>query len=122
ADDGDQFNGMLFSQTGGESEDRLNKGGATLKARVAGTTAYLGALRPNTPIFVANDARMLPQLVEGVMVTNQDLAGLTLSAAHLTKVSHRDSDTWDELGSNEVSIVGADYKIMDGLTAQYYFG
>src|SRR5690606_17001905 len=121
ADHGDYTGGMLFQHDGQEASDRLNKAGATLKARVGGTTAYLGALRPNTPVFVANDARLLPQIVEGVLVINQDIAGLTLSAAHVTKVSHRDSDTWDELGSEELSLVGADYKVMDGLTAQYYY-
>src|SRR5690606_31390241 len=48
------------------NQDRLNKAGATLKARVGNTNAYVGTLRPNTPVFVANDARLLPQLAEGV--------------------------------------------------------
>src|SRR5690606_20908868 len=95
------------------------------KARAGKTTAYAGALRPNTPVLVANDARMLPQLFEGVMVTNQDVAGLTLTAAHITKASMRDEDVWtdatDEFGG-EFSLAGVDYKIVDGLTAQYYFG
>lgn len=108
---------MLFA----EGKDRLNKGGATVKARMGNTNAYAGALRPNTPVFVANDARMLPQMVEGVLVTNQDVAGLTLAAAHVTKVSQRDSDTWADL-AKDFSLVGADYKVMNGLTAQYYFG
>src|SRR5690606_13397668 len=36
ADHGDKFGGPLFAG----DNDRLNKAGATLKARVAGTTAY----------------------------------------------------------------------------------
>ena len=113
---------MLFQ----EGQDRLNKGGATLKARVGNTNAYAGALRPTVPVYVNNDARLLPQMVEGVLVTNQDVAGLTLVAGHMTKVSTRDSDQWTDLpdaGVNgEFSLLGADYKVMDGLTAQYYFG
>lgn len=109
---------MLFQ----EGQDRLNKGGATLKARVGNTNAYAGALRPVTPVYVNNDARMLPQMVEGVLVTNQDIQGLTLSAGHITKFSARDSDEWGDLGDNQFSLFGADYKVMDGLTAQYYFG
>lgn len=133
ADHGDQYDvagnksmGLLFAGNNqNESADRLNKAGATLKARVGGTTAYAGALRPNTPVFVANDARLLPQLVEGVLVTNQDIDGLTLAAGHVTKVSQRDADTWADLNAakgGEFSLLGADYKIMDGLTAQYYYG
>lgn len=130
ADHGDYTKGMLFQHDGEEAHDRLNKAGATVKARVAGTTAYLGALRPNTPVFVANDARLLPQIVEGVLVTNQDIAGLTLSAGHVTKVSQRDSEWWQDMNvaaeedglGGEFSLVGVDYKIMDGLTAQYYYG
>lgn len=133
ADHGDQFANMLFEQhvqkydEDGEpvykgSESRLNKAGATLKARVGGTTAYAGTLRPNTPVFVANDARLLPELVEGVLVTNQDIAGLTLSAGHITQWSARDADEWVDLGSNQFSLFGADYKVFDGLTAQYYYG
>ncbi|MBD7975692.1 OprD family outer membrane porin [Serpens gallinarum] len=126
ADHGDQQAGMLFERySADESAERLNKAGATLKARAGKTTAYAGALRPNTPVLVANDARMLPQLFEGVMVTNQDVAGLTLTAAHITKASMRDEDVWtdatDEFGG-EFSLAGVDYKIVDGLTAQYYFG
>lgn len=126
ADHGDQQTAMLFERYSvDESADRLNKGGATLKARAGKTTGYLGALRPVTPVLVSNDARMLPQLFEGAMLTNQDVAGLTLTAAHLTKVSLRDEDQWidnsDEFGG-EFSLLGADYKVMDGLTAQYYFG
>ncbi len=126
ADHGDQQTAMLFERySADESAERLNKGGATLKARVGKTTGYLGALRPVTPVLVSNDARMLPQLFEGAMLTNQDVAGLTLTAAHLTKVSMRDEDQWtdnnDRFGG-EFSLLGADYKVMDGLTAQYYFG
>lgn len=118
ADHGDYTGGMLF----GNDKDRLNKAGATLKARAGNTTAYAGALRPVTPVYVNNDARMLPQMVEGVLVTNQDIQGLTLSAGHITKFSARDSDEWGDLGDNQFSLFGADYKVMDGLTAQYYFG
>lgn len=134
ADHGDQQTGMLFQRLetadgGFESADRLNKAGATLKARVGKTTAYAGALRPNTPVFVANDARLLPEFVEGVLVTNQDVAGLTLTAGHLSKWSGRDEDRWADLNwdkdeggkGGEFSLFGADYKIVDGLTAQYYY-
>ena len=134
ADHGDVQSGQLFQNDGNgrdaEVNDRLNKAGATLKARVAGTTAYLGALRPVTPVLVSNDARLLPQLFEGAMLTNQDVAGLTLTAAHLTKVSQRDSEWWQDMNvdaeedglGGEFSLAGVDYKIMDGLTAQYYYG
>jgi hypothetical protein len=107
------------------NQDRLNKAGATVKARVGNTNAYVGALRPNTPVFVANDARLLPQMVEGVLLTNQDIAGLTLSAGHVGKVSQRNNDDWQDLNDvlgGEFSLFGADYKVMDGLTAQYYYG
>ena len=129
ADHGDVQGGQLFQNdgnpAGAEVNDRLNKGGATVKARVAGTTAYAGALRPNTPVYVTNDARMLPVLVEGVMVTNQDVAGLTLAAAHVSKVQLRDDDQWQDMQDvypGEFSLFGADYKVIDGLTAQYYYG
>jgi hypothetical protein len=119
ADHGDNIaNNMLFN---GANTDRLNKGGATVKAQAGKTNAYLGALRPNTPVFVANDARMLPQMVEGVLVTNQDIDGLTLAAGHVTKVSQRDQNQWADL-AKEFSMLGADYKVMEGLTAQYYYG
>src|SRR5690606_35104313 len=118
ADHGDKFGGPLFAG----DNDRLNKAGATLKARVAGTTAYAGALRPTVPVYVNNDSRLLPQMVEGVLVTNQDIAGLTLAAGHVTKIMARDADAWTDLGNTEFTLFGADYKVMDGLTAQYYYG
>src|SRR5690606_24943547 len=117
-DHGDYTGGMLFQA----DQDRLSKGGATLKARVGNTNAYAGALRPVTPVYVNNDARMLPQMAEGVLVTNQDIAGLTLSAGHVTKFMARDAEQWQDLGSGEFSSFGAEYKVMDGLTAQDYYG
>src|SRR5690606_14890207 len=54
ADHGDVQTAQLFQNDGDEVNDRLNKGGATLKARVGKTTAYAGALSPNTPVLVAN--------------------------------------------------------------------
>src|SRR5690606_33708870 len=121
ADHGDDI-----AQLTAAGQDRLNKAGATVKARMGNTNAYVGALRPNTPVFVANDARLLPEMVEGVLVTNQDIQGLTLALGHVTKVSTRTSSNWVDLAPNvhdgEFSLFGADYKIMDGLTAQYYFG
>src|SRR5690606_455378 len=80
-----------------EGSGRLNKGSATLKARVGNTNVYAGGLRPVTPVYVTNDARLLPQMGEGVLVTNQDIQGLTLSAGHVTKVSLRNSNQWKNL-------------------------
>src|SRR5690606_19856770 len=116
------------------SKSRISKSGATLKARVAKTELHVGTLRPNTPVLVANDARLLPQLFEGAQVTSKDIDGLTLTAAQLWKHSGRAADGWGDLGpdqngnaagvpqSNGFTIAGADYKIMDNLTAQYYYG
>src|SRR5690606_26544200 len=105
-----------------EEDGRLNKAAATLKARVGNTNAYVGGLRPVTPVYVNNDARLLPQMVEGVLVTNQDIDGLTLSLGHMTYLSERNQNGWEEAGDSPFSLFGADYKVMDGLTAQYYYG
>src|SRR5690606_39000804 len=116
ADTGDGSTQLIAEDSG-----RLNKAAATLKARIGNTNAYVGGLRPNTPVYVANDARLLPEMVEGVLVTNQDIEGLTLALGHVTKVSFRDNDSWTRLTKSvhegEFSLFGADYKVMDGLTA-----
>ena len=61
----------------GKAADDWARGGATAKARFAKTELRYGYLRPNLPILVSNDGRLLPQSFEGGQVTSNDIDNLT---------------------------------------------
>lgn len=125
---------QLFPVDDGEVDSsRLSKSYATVKARVGQTELHVGGLRPNTPVLVANDARLLPQVYEGAQITSKDIQGLTLTAAQLWKHYGRAALQWDNVGPDQdptqagnqqdrFNIYGLEYKVFDGLTAQYYQG
>lgn len=125
---------QLFPVDAGEVDSsRLSKSYATVKARVGQTELHVGGLRPNTPVLVANDARLLPQVYEGAQITSKDVQGLTLTAAQLWKHYGRAALQWDNVGPDQdptqagnqqdrFNIYGLEYKVFDGLTAQYYQG
>jgi len=75
----------------GKAVDNWARGGATAKARFAKTEARYGYLRPNLPILVSNDGRLLPQSFEGGQVTSKDIDNLTLIGGQLQHTTGRGS-------------------------------
>ncbi|MEA1130439.1 OprD family outer membrane porin, partial [Klebsiella pneumoniae] len=67
----------------GKAADSWTRAGATAKARFAKTELRYGYLRPNLPILVSNDGRLLPQSFEGGQVTSKDIDNLTLIGGQL---------------------------------------
>lgn len=49
------------------------------------TTITIGRQKLNTPLAAADDARMLPNLFEAVVISNTDIIDTTLIGAHVTK-------------------------------------
>lgn len=60
-------------------------GEAYVQYKNANTVFKGGRQKLNTPLMGADDARMLPNLFEAYVLTNKDIANVTLSAAHVTK-------------------------------------
>ncbi len=70
---GDDFDSYIFL------------GEAYLNYEISNTNIKIGRQRLDTPLAGADDARMLPNLFEAVIVSNTDIENTTLIAGHLTK-------------------------------------
>jgi hypothetical protein len=60
-------------------------GEAYLNYKYENTNIKIGRQKLNTPLAAADDARMLPNLFEAVVISNSDIKDTTLIAAHVTK-------------------------------------
>ena len=114
---------------GGHAEHDFSKGGLTGKMKISETDLHIGALQPNMPVAVTNDGRMLPQIYKGGQLTSKEFEGLTLTAGRLdhTKTRASSDDVPFSIGgaseqSNKFYFGGADWKVTDDLTLQYYYG
>ena len=67
----------------GEGDNYGFIGQAYLNYAFGNTNIKAGRQRLDTPLAGADDARMLPNLFEAVIVTNKDIEGTTLLAGHL---------------------------------------
>lgn len=80
------------------------------------TTLKIGRQKLNTPLAGADDARMIPNLFEAYVLSNNDIANTTLIAAHVTKFA---AGTFANAynGSNLGATAG--YTSVVGNTAKY---
>jgi len=70
---------------GDDFDDYAFIGQAYLNYKNGNTNIKIGRQRLDTPLAGADDARMLPNLFEAVIISNTDLADTTLIAGHVTK-------------------------------------
>ena len=81
--------GLLPVQQDGEAADDYSRLGVTGKLRLSKTELRVGELQPNLPVLAFSDIRLLPPSYQGVHLTSNELAGLTLQAGHLNSTSLR---------------------------------
>lgn len=63
-------------------------GQAYLQYKTGNTAVKLGRQELNTPLAGGDDARMLPNTFEALVVSNSDVKDLTLVGAHVTKINY----------------------------------
>lgn len=81
----DKRNATLFGE-GKEAYSLL--GEAYLQYKSGKTAAKIGRQKLNTPFLGTDDARMLPNLSEALVVRNSDVANTKLFAGHVTKMAY----------------------------------
>ncbi|TLX60178.1 outer membrane porin, OprD family [Stutzerimonas nosocomialis] len=112
------------------------------KARISKSTLKVGDLQLKNMAIASSDSRLLPQTFQGGQLNSMEIAGLTLDAGYLNRVNNRDSTNNQDIilsnvsGTNasgirmnsgrqnltdEFQFVGGTYKVMDNLTAAYYY-
>lgn len=131
----DRTPGSVFPlESNGRADRAFSRVGVTGKIRFSKTLAEFGTLRPNLPVVIANDGRLLPQTYQGGQITTKDLENFTFIAGKLDHSAERNSSNTDSLSiegsnnattgkfSNKFYYGGVDYKVNKDLTLQYYYG
>lgn len=117
---------LLPNSYGSEGSDEYSEAAVAAKVRLSKTVAKVGGLMPKLPVVSSGDARLLPQVFNGAMLTSQEIAGLTVNAGQLREVNYRDStDMQDMRASNYAATAtsdrfnyfGGDYKFNQDNTA-----
>ncbi|WLH12516.1 OprD family porin [Pseudomonas hefeiensis] len=122
-------NSFVPSDTDGSAVHNWSRLSGNVKALFSKTEAHVGgALAPNLPILIANDARLLPQTFEGGTITSKEIDGVTFNAGQLEHATGRASSNSTGLAvaggteeSNQFRYAGADWKVTKDLTLQYYY-
>ncbi|MCD9031237.1 OprD family porin [Luteimonas sp. Y-2-2-4F] len=121
--------GLLPVEPDGRAADRYGRLGPTLKLRASQTELKIGELRPNIPVLVHSDIRLLPPTYQGAALFSTDIPGLQLGAGQLRSARSRDaSGTRDmfALISNGASpgakLPGSDSDRFHYLGGDYAFG
>jgi hypothetical protein len=123
------INTFAPSDSDGSAVHEWSRLNGNVKARFSKTEAHVGgALAPNLPILVANDARLLPQTFEGGTITSKEIDNVTFNAGQLEHATGRASSNDTGLAvaggthdSNKFLFGGADWKVTKDLTLQYYY-
>ena len=75
------------SLLGTNNESYSLLGEAFVEYKMSNTVLKGGRVKYNSPMIGTDDARMLPNLTEAYMITNNDIDGLTLGLAQIAKFS-----------------------------------
>lgn len=87
--------GLLPIDQGGRPEDNYSEASAALKARISKTELRYGSLRPNAPVAFVNGTRLLPQTVNGFMLTSKEIKDLIADGGYFTSGSSGSSTNQD---------------------------
>ena len=79
--------GLLSTGSDGKSHSNYSRLGATLKARWSQTELKIGELRPDLPVLMFSDLRLLPPTYQGVNIQSREISGLTVQAGQLYSAS-----------------------------------
>jgi len=91
SDDERAGTGLLPNTFRNEGPGNYSEAAVAVKAKLSNTVLKVGGLMPKLPIVSSGDARLLPQVFEGAMITSQEISGLSLNAGQLRQVNERDS-------------------------------
>jgi hypothetical protein len=133
--EGKAFGGISFPTDDGRAASEFSSLGLTGKAKVSETELRYGTLQPKLPVVTYNDGRLLPQTFSGGQVTSSEFKDLTFVAGQLEHTKGRNSSNSDQGLSiaganaahtgkftNKFYYTGADYKLGEDTTVQYYYG
>ncbi|EZH78199.1 porin [Ectopseudomonas composti] len=111
-----------FSKNGeGQAEDTQSEVGGAVKFRVSNTVLKYGNQIVASPVFSTDDARILPEVATGTLITSNEIEGLELTAGRFTALSSQtatgsDSKTQGGNTLKSANIVGASYSFTENFS------
>lgn len=83
--------GLLPVHGDGKAADQFGRIAPTLKIRASNSEIKVGELRPELPVLMYSDIRLLPPTYQGASLVSREIPGLTVQAGQLRSFSKRDS-------------------------------
>lgn len=106
-----------FSKNGeGQAEDTQSEVGGAVKFRISDTVLKYGNQIVASPVFSTDDARILPEVATGTLLTSNEIEGLELTAGRFTAISRQTGTGRDGRELTEANIVGASYSFTDNFS------
>lgn len=109
--------GQFSLDSDGTPEDTQSEIGGAVKARLSSTTLKYGSQFVESPVLSTDDARILPEVVTGGLITSNEIEGLELTAGRFTALSGMTPTTRDSEGLKSLNLVGANYSFTDNFSA-----
>ncbi|CAI8778227.1 MULTISPECIES: OprD family porin [Pseudomonas] len=117
----------------GRSQDSFSEGGAAVKFRISDTVLKYGTQFTALPVLATDDSRLLPETVEGFLVTSKEIKGLELNAGHFTALNAQSQSYHDSIGGKnrttwvknpgltQADVFGGTYAFTDTLSTSLYY-
>ncbi|MBM3109308.1 OprD family porin [Pseudomonas sp. P66] len=124
--------GQFPTGSDGRSEDSFSEGGGAIKLRVSDTVLKYGTQFTAMPVLATDDSRLLPETVEGFLVTSNEIKGLELNAGHFTALNAQSQSYHDSIGGlnddrvknpglTKADVFGGTYSFTDTLSTSLYY-
>ncbi|MET3051047.1 OprD family porin [Pseudomonas alkylphenolica] len=124
--------GQFPTGSDGRSEDSFSEGGGAVKMRISDTVLKYGTQFTAMPVLATDDSRLLPETVEGFLLTSQEIKGLELNAGHFTSLNAQSQSYHDSIGGldenrqkkpglTSADVLGGSYSFTDNLSTSLYY-
>lgn len=113
--------GQFPTDSDGSAQDEFSEGGGAVKLRFSDTVLKYGTQFTALPVLATDDSRLLPETVEGTLITSNEIKGLTLHAGHFTALNAQSETDHDSLHLTSADVVGGTYAFTDNLSTSLYY-
>lgn len=108
--------GQFSTDSEGQAEDTQTEVGGAIKFRVSDTVLKHGNQFVASPVFSTDDARILPEVATGTLLTSNEIEGLELTAGRFTAISRQTATGRDGKELTSADIIGASYSFTDNFS------
>ena len=124
--------GQFPTGSDGRSEDSFSEGGGAVKMRISDTVLKYGTQFTAMPVLATDDSRLLPETVEGTLLTSNEIKGLELNVGHFTALNAQSQSYHDSIGGlddnrqknpglTQADVIGGTYAFTDNFSSSVYY-